>query len=200
MGQDLTLRSEKKIDRLEDRLASIEDVPLNLASNLKGKDIHAASKERISQIQSPSNCRSETTPLTVTDISIPVPFEGETGINTQSDYVRDLLIQVVGETPSMGQNADVREALTALEELVIRQKRDTSSATSTCQPVIDRSLARTDAAMLAQPPWDVVRLAIDKAMSCWPLSKPIYTVANAYRASDHDVCRSLLYAQNEQSI
>jgi hypothetical protein len=120
--------SEKKIDRLEDRLVSIENLLLDLASKLHGNNAQAAPKEQMSKIQLPLNRRSERSPFTDTDKLESAPFEGETGINTQSDYVRDLLIQVVGETPSVSQSSDIREALTALEDINL--------------PTTDRSLNR----------------------------------------------------------
>jgi hypothetical protein len=98
-------------------------------------------------------------------VKTPAHFEGKTGNNTQSDYVRNLLVQVVGETPSVGQNAEVRAALAALGELVTRHNHDTALTTSLNQPLLDRSLASIDSATIGQPPWEVVRFALDKALS-----------------------------------
>lgn len=169
------MRSEKKIDRLEDRLASIENLLYTLVSNSQSTNAHAASKEQTRGTQSPLNPSPGSISPTEADVPTPALFEGETGLNTQSDYVRDLLVQVVGEMPSVGQNADVQEALTALEELVGRQKLERGPTISTYQQSIDRSLEGTDPARLERPPWSVVRAAIDKATGCWPHSRTILT-------------------------
>ena len=95
----------------------------------------------------------------------PAHFEGKTGNNTQSDYVRNLLVQVVGETPSVGQNAEVRAALTAMEELVARHNHDTALTTSLNQPLLDCSVASVDIETLGRPPWEVVTSVLDKALS-----------------------------------
>jgi hypothetical protein len=73
---------------------------------------------------------------------------------------------MVGKIPSVGQNAEVQEAFTALGELVMRQKRHKSPMTSTYTPLIDRSLGGTDPEKMARPPWSVVKAAIDKATGC----------------------------------
>jgi hypothetical protein len=99
-------------------------------------------------------------------VKTPAHFEGKTGNNTQSDYVRDLLVHVVGETPSVGQNAEVRAALTALGELVTRHNHETSLTTSLNQPLLDRSLTGIDSATVAQPPWEMVRFVLNKALGC----------------------------------
>ena len=97
----------------------------------------------------------------IADAAILAPFEGETTITSQSDYARELLAQAVDRTPSIGQNAEVRSALTALGELVNQQGQNTSST----NPLINRSLAEFDPATLDRPPWDEVSNALDKASS-----------------------------------
>ncbi|KAH6639093.1 fungal-specific transcription factor domain-containing protein [Boeremia exigua] len=155
---------ERKIDRLEGQLNSINEALFLIASRLDEKEAHVVSREQISQripsaVQKPLNDST-----TETDALAPVPYEGETGISTQSGYVRELLVQAVGGTPSVGRNAEVNSSLAALEKLVTQQKNcDTVSIRSTIRPLIDRSLAATDIANLARPPWSVVRIAIDKA-------------------------------------
>ncbi|KAJ8110062.1 hypothetical protein OPT61_g6993 [Boeremia exigua] len=158
----LTSASEKKIDRLEDRLASIENLLLNLGSKLDGINVDTPFNEQVNQ-SAPQSSRPTGSSSTETEETTPTAFEGETSISTQSGYVRELLVQVVGETPSVGQNAEVRAALTALEELVTPHKQD-PAAVSAAQPLVDRSYASIDTTKLPLPPWSVVKLAIDKAM------------------------------------
>lgn len=124
------------------------------------------SGEWTSQVRTPLSRKSDRAVVPEPELRTPAHFEGETGNNTQSDYVRDLLIQVIGETPSVGQNAEVRAALKALEELVTRHNHDTASTPSLSQPLLDRSLASIDSATIAQPPWEAVSFALDKALSC----------------------------------
>ncbi|USP78022.1 uncharacterized protein yc1106_05296 [Curvularia clavata] len=155
---------EKKIDRLEDRLNSIDKGLFLIASKLDVGDLQVIPGEHISQKTPLSVQRFSHNFATETHVLAPVPYEGETGISTQSSYVQELLVQLVGGTPSVGWNADVKNALTALGKLATQQNRDTVPIRSTIQPLVDRSLARTDVANLALPPWSVVRIAIEKAM------------------------------------
>jgi hypothetical protein len=157
----LTSCSEKKIDRIEDRLAGIENVLAALASKLGNLDLQKNSND------SSSNSRSSRIGITrspgggATETSTPAPFEGESSINSQSDYAREMLAQVIGSTPSIGQNEEVKTALTALSDLVSQQSNSTSSS----NPLINRSLAEVDPAKLERPPWDDVTLVLEKANS-----------------------------------
>ncbi|KAJ4992047.1 fungal specific transcription factor domain protein [Stagonosporopsis vannaccii] len=155
--------SEKKIDGLDNRLTNIENVLANIASKLESNQTSAFPGEWVGQVRTPLSRHSDRI-APEPDVKTPVHFEGETGINTQSDYVRDLLVQVVGETPLVGQNAEVKAALKALGELVTRHNHDIASTTSLNQPLLDRSLASIDSGTVAQPPWEVVRFALDKAL------------------------------------
>jgi hypothetical protein len=96
------------------------------------------------------------------EAATPAPFEGETTINSQSDYARQLLTKVVGSTPSIEQNAEVKSALHALNELVPRPGQAAPSANHS---LINRSLADIDPEKLAKPPWDVVSSMVDEACS-----------------------------------
>ncbi|EUC47715.1 hypothetical protein COCMIDRAFT_89316 [Bipolaris oryzae ATCC 44560] len=155
---------EKKIDRLESRLAGIETILAKIASKLEISDACTVFDGHVVQTESPSTPLNEKSSVTETEATTPTPFEGETGINRQSEYVRELLVQVVDQTPSMDQNAEVKAALTALEELVAPSNhRDVSPKLNT-QQFTDRSVARIDSAKLEQPPWSVVKVAINKAL------------------------------------
>ncbi|KAF2849495.1 hypothetical protein T440DRAFT_469254 [Plenodomus tracheiphilus IPT5] len=93
------------------------------------------------------------------DAATPAPFEGETTLNSQSDYARELLTQAIGNTPSMEQNAEIRSALTALKDLVSQQGQIATSS----NPLINRSFADFDPAKLERPPWDAASGTLDKA-------------------------------------
>jgi hypothetical protein len=97
----------------------------------------------------------------VVEAPTPAPFEGESSINSQSDYAREMLAQAIGSTPSIGQNEEVKSALTALSDLVSQQ----SNSTSSTNPLINRSLAELDPAKLERPPWNDVMLILEKATS-----------------------------------
>ncbi|KAF1850792.1 uncharacterized protein K460DRAFT_361562 [Cucurbitaria berberidis CBS 394.84] len=140
---------EKKIDRIEDRLSSIENVLGALASKLGNLDIRGASTETSSQPRL-TRVGSGKSPGAVAEAVTPAPFEGETTMNSQSDYAREFVARAVGSTPSIGQDAEIRSALTALGELVTQQ--NAASANS----IVNRPLADFDAETLDRPPWDAV--------------------------------------------
>ncbi|KAF1945190.1 fungal-specific transcription factor domain-containing protein [Clathrospora elynae] len=151
--------SEKKIDRIEDRLAGIEHVLASLSSKLGKLDIRKDSVESSSQSQSSRVGVSRSPGNGMTEAGAPAPFEGESSINSQSDYAREMLAQAIGSTPSIGQNAEIKTALAALSDLVSQQSRNTSSS----NPLINRSLAEVDPSKLGRPPWDEVKNVLDKA-------------------------------------
>jgi hypothetical protein len=157
---------EKKIDGLDNRLTNIENALASIASKLENNQTPAASGEWVSQVKTPQSRLSDRIVVPESEVKTPAHFEGKTGNNTQSDYVRDLLVHVVGETPSVGQNAEVRAALTAPGELVTRHNHETSLTTSLNQPLLDRSLTGIDSATVAQPPWEMVRFVLNKALGC----------------------------------
>lgn len=159
--------SEKKIDRIEDRLSGIENALARLASKLGDLDLQNDSTERSSQSRPSrvgSRGRSGKSPMT-TEATTPAPFEGETATNRQSGYARELLTKVVGNTPSIGQNEEVKSALSALGELVTRQGHVTVSTTSTTHSLINRSLSDVDAGKLERPPWPAVKEMLERALS-----------------------------------
>jgi hypothetical protein len=157
----LTSSSENKIDRIEDRLASIENVLASLVTKLGNLDTQRVPTGTNSQSRSSRVGANNRSPGYVADATTLASFEGETTITSQSDYARELLAQAVDRTPSIGQNAEIRSALTALGELVNQQGHNTSSI----NPLLNRSLAESDPAKLDRPPWDEVSNALDKAFS-----------------------------------
>jgi hypothetical protein len=156
----LTACSEKKIDRIEDRLTGIENVLAALASKLGNLDLQKDANDSSSNSRS-SRVGIARSPGGGTEAPTPAPFEGESSINSQSDYAREMLARAIGSTPSIGQNEEVRTALTALSDLVSQQ----SNSTSTSNPLINRSLAEVDPTKLERPPWDDVTLVLEKATS-----------------------------------
>jgi hypothetical protein len=79
--------------------------------------------------------------------------------------VRELLAKAVGSTPSIEQNAEVKSALTALNELVTRQGEIAAPSASNMHTLINRSLADVDPEKLPKPPWDVINDLIARATS-----------------------------------
>ncbi|KAF2127627.1 hypothetical protein P153DRAFT_398225 [Dothidotthia symphoricarpi CBS 119687] len=153
---------EKKIDRIEDRLTGIEDLLESLALKLGNLDVRRDSTEHSSQSRS-TRYGTARSPAAVVEPNTPAPFEGETAINSQSGYARELLAQAIGSTPSIGQNAEVQSALNALGELVTRQGQMTAPTTSRNQPLLNRSLANINPVDLERPPWGVVIMVLEKA-------------------------------------
>jgi hypothetical protein len=156
--------SERKIDRIEDRLAGIENVLANLATKLGDLDIRRDPTESSSQSRS-SRRGIGRSPGPMADAPTPAPFEGETAMDSQSGYVQELLARAVDSTPSVGQNAEVRSALHALNGLVTRQGQVSAPITYNSHSLINRSLADVDPENLDKPPWDVISGMIDEASS-----------------------------------
>ena len=160
--------SEKKIDRIEDRLAGIENVLASLASKLSDLDLKRDSTEHSSQSRS-SRKGTNRSPGTYDEAPTPAPFEGETTINIQSDYAREFLAKAVGTTPSIEQNAEVQAALRALGDLVKHQGQVTAPTVGNLQSLINRSLADVDPEKLSKPPWDTIEIVVKRA--CGMLSR-----------------------------
>ncbi|KAH7385439.1 fungal-specific transcription factor domain-containing protein [Phaeosphaeria sp. MPI-PUGE-AT-0046c] len=163
---------EKKIDRIEDRLAGIESVLANLATKLSDLDLHRDSTERSSQSRS-SRKGVGRSPSTFDEAPTPAPFEGETTIRNQSGYARELLAKAVGSTPSIEQNAEVKSALAALGDLVAHQGNTSASTKNSMNPLINRSLADIDPAKLDKPPWEVINEILRIACDRPPMSTSI---------------------------
>ena len=154
--------SERKIDRIEERLAGIEHVLEALSHKLSNLDLRGGqeppSRPKSARIVSNRSPRagSEAT------ASTPAPFEGE--IIRQSEFARELLEQAVGSTPSIIENAEIKAALTSLQDMVSRQGAHTNTmATTVSYPFGSRSLADVDHTKLERPPWKLVNEVIDKA-------------------------------------
>lgn len=195
--------SEKKIDRIEDRLSGIENVLAKLASKLGDMDLQTESTERSSQSRpsrTGSRVNSGKSPTLPTETASPAPFEGETAINSQSGYARELLAKVVGNIPSIGQNEEIKSALSALEDIVTRQGHVTVSTTSTTSSLINRALSDVDPAKLDRPPWLSVKEMLEKA-----LGKPCNNYGpeafvHVHRVSHYGVCSHFPVPENAQFI
>ncbi|KAF2450389.1 hypothetical protein P171DRAFT_479480 [Karstenula rhodostoma CBS 690.94] len=157
---------EKKIDRIEDRLVSIEHVLEALSNKLSNLDM----KAEVEHSSQPRSAIAATrSPHSNSEASVATPaFEGETTINRQSEFARELLEQAVGSTPSIGQNAEIKAALTSLQNMVTRQGANPNTITaSSTYPFCNKALAEVDHTKLERPPWDLVSEVIDKA-SAYP--------------------------------
>ncbi|KAF1976609.1 fungal-specific transcription factor domain-containing protein [Bimuria novae-zelandiae CBS 107.79] len=151
---------EKKIDRIEDRLVGIEHLLEALSRKLYNLDLKT---EHESSSQSKSRIGTSRSPHSGSG-TIPTPFEGETTINRQSEFARELLEQAVGSTPSIIENAEIKAALTSLQDMVTRQGVHTNTmTTSSSFPFSNKSLAELDHTQLERPPWEIVNEVIDKA-------------------------------------
>ncbi|KAF1954350.1 hypothetical protein CC80DRAFT_476084 [Byssothecium circinans] len=148
---------EKKIDRIEERLSGIEHILETLAAKLGSLDLRKDPSDQSNQSISHKPSPGRSTPA-----AIPAPFEGETTINRQSEFARELLEQAVGSTPSIGQNAEIKNALTSLQDMVTRQGQYTNAMPAS-QPFFNRNLADLDASNLERPSWEVANEVLEKA-------------------------------------
>jgi hypothetical protein len=157
--------SEKKIDRIEDRLAGIESVLESLAAKLGDLDIRKDVTENSSQSRSSRRGLARSPGGHLMEATTPAPFEGETAMDSQSGYVKEFLARAVGSTPSVGQNAEVKSALLALNDLVTRQDQVSAPIASSSHALINRSLADLDPEKLDKPPWQAMSDMVDDACS-----------------------------------
>ncbi|KAL5419790.1 hypothetical protein PMIN03_000390 [Paraphaeosphaeria minitans] len=116
-------------------------------------------------VQSRSGISAARSPHSSSETNVATPaFEGETTINRQSEFARELLEQAVGNTPSIGQNAEIKAALTSLQNMVTRQSANPNTITaSLTYPFSNKALPEVDHTKLERPPWDLVNEVIDKA-------------------------------------
>lgn len=184
--------SEKKIDRIEDRLAGIENVLANLATKLNDLDLHRDPTEHSSQSRS-SRKGVGRSPSTFEEAPTPAPFEGETTIRNQSGYARELLAKAVGSTPSIEQNAEVKSALAALGDLVAGNT--TASTGTIMHPLINRSLADIDPAKLDKPPLEVVNEIL--RIACGRYTPPLSTKSDFDRSSSNVTLHCTSLPENE---
>lgn len=123
-------------------------------------------KDHAEQSSQSKSSRVGKSPNSSTDVhsNTPAPFEGETALNAQSEYARELLERAVGSTPSIGQNSEIQAALASLQGMVSKQNQSISTKHET-QPFFTKTLADVDATKLERPPWEAVSDAIDSAHS-----------------------------------
>ena len=199
----LTAISEKKIDRIEDRLSGIENVLEKLASKLGDLDLQRDSTEPSSQSrhsQVGSRVGSGKSPTSMTEATTPTPFEGETAINSQSGYARELLTEVIGNTPSIGQNEEIKSALSALGDIVTRQGHVTVPTTSATNSLINRALSDVDPGKLERPPWPAVKEMLDRAFGRLCSLRWLRAIADRSRISNGGVRGHLSISQNAQFV
>lgn len=195
--------SEKKIDRIEERLSGIENVLAKLALKLGDLDLQTDSTERSSQSRRSrmgSRVESGKSPTLATESTLPAPFEGETAINSQSVHARELLAKVVDNTPSIGQNEEIKSALSALGDIVTRQGHVTVSTTATATSLINRALSDVDPARLERPPWPAVKDMLEKALGRLRSSCTVPLGANTSRIPNDGVRCHLSFSEDAQSV
>jgi hypothetical protein len=197
LNWSLMNNSEKKIDRIEDRLAGIENVLANLATKLNDLDLHRDPTDHSSQSRS-SRKGIGRSPSTFEEAPTPAPFEGETTIRNQSGYARELLAKAVGSTPSIEQNAEVKSALAALGDLVAHSGSTIASSSNNLIPLINRSLADIDPAKLDKPPWEIINQILQ--IACGRFIHSPWSAASDFDRSSTDVAlyRASL-PENEES-
>ncbi|KAF2279258.1 uncharacterized protein EI97DRAFT_455527 [Westerdykella ornata] len=152
---------EGKIDRIENRLTNIEHLLESLVARLDGIN----SPTNITEQSRQTSCsRNGPSPRSTGDVPAepPAPFEGETALNPQSEYARELLEKAVDSTPSIGQNPDIREALASLQRIVGRDKQP-NLPSGLAEEHSNQSVPNVDHANLDTPPWGSVNDIIDKA-------------------------------------
>ncbi|KAF2014110.1 hypothetical protein BU24DRAFT_481483 [Aaosphaeria arxii CBS 175.79] len=152
---------EKKIDRIEDRLAGIEAVLEKLTVKLENIDLRKDSPEQGSQGRSYKASRS---PNSIAEVQVgtPAAFEGETTMHTQSSFAREVLEKAIGSTPSISQNAEIKATLNSLQDMVGRQNVLTSASTEAAA-FFEKRLSENEATNLDRPPWDIVESILDRA-------------------------------------
>ncbi|KAF1997763.1 hypothetical protein P154DRAFT_547189 [Amniculicola lignicola CBS 123094] len=155
---------ERKIDRIEDRLTGIETVLESLAAKFGNLDVSKDASTPSSQQK--SSGRFGKSPHSSNDfgsVETPAPFEGEMTLNSQSEFAREYLEHVVHSTPSIGQNADIKAALSTLQNMVSNRQAQEASSKSESQPFLNPKLADIDASKLERPPWEAVDDVLSKA-------------------------------------
>ena len=138
----------------------------SLATKLGNLDIRRDASDHSSPYKSHNlPTRSLHSGSDANNASTPATFEGDTTLNKQSEFARELFEQTVGSTPSIGQNAEIQDAIAALQEMVTRQGQYTNAISSSSHPFFNKALANIDPSKLERPPWDVVEDVIAKAAS-----------------------------------
>lgn len=165
--------------------------------DLQNDSAERSSQSRPSRVD--SRVGSGRSPPLGNGATTPAAFEGETAINSQSGYARELLTRVVGDTPSIGQNAEIKSALSALGDIVKGQEHDTVPTTSTLYPLINRALADLDPGKLERPPWPAVKEMLERAISRSSGFRP-RSIADGNREPDNGVCNNLSLSQDAQLV
>ncbi|KAF2802192.1 uncharacterized protein BDZ99DRAFT_552095 [Mytilinidion resinicola] len=115
---------EKKIDRIEDRLASIERMLRALTTNMAATQ-HSSPDSGISVAPSAHGYEEAHPPL-----DDDVPFEGDTSLNAHSVFASRLLEQKVGSDGFTGQNPEMAAALSSLRNIVSKGFTETEECQS----------------------------------------------------------------------
>ncbi|ORY11063.1 fungal-specific transcription factor domain-domain-containing protein [Clohesyomyces aquaticus] len=155
---------ERKIDRIEDRLSGIENVLESLAAKLGNLDIRGRSPSVSSTLPSRPSRAGGKSPNCIpeVDVSSPAPFEGNTALNSQSEFARDYLERAVVNIPSIGSNPQVQAALTTLQTMVRRQNLPVEVKPE-LPLFVHKAPSDVDMSLLERPPWEAVNNLLEKA-------------------------------------
>lgn len=142
-----TLYSEKKIDRIEERLASLESTLKSIANSLSHGSLSSlptpTSHDVSFRAREESPAEDDATPA----------FEGESSLTAQSVFATEYLSTAVGDG-SFTQNQDINTALQSLRSLV--SKQNIKSAVYAPRFHSRRSQATFSPTSLKLPPLDAV--------------------------------------------
>ncbi|KAF4464017.1 fungal specific transcription factor domain [Fusarium albosuccineum] len=152
----VTKHYEKKIDRIESRLASIEQL-------LR----HSSHAPSCSSVEAKEDAPS---PLVLEESLIPeVPPAGHTGIHAESIAAQKTFEQAVGREPSILHDPDIKSALESLSGIIDRAQHDTSGPLKS--PAV--TAPTKDATETYPPTWEQVKAVLQvvegekQAVSNW---------------------------------
>ncbi|OAX77900.1 hypothetical protein ACJ72_07796 [Emergomyces africanus] len=180
------LHDEKRIEIIDQRLAGIEhllrDLTVNNGSNKSPFQQQEESRSRVASSDAFLEERKEqkqlpslpsTTPGAASRAAPPpndrtsAEFEGEPSTSAHSAYASELFENVVVKTPLAEHSPEMMNALSALKDIVERQKRHFSVHTSRFAGQKPPS-SKVDLSKLEMPPLDVVLAALKNAKESHP--------------------------------
>lgn len=162
----IDLNSEKKIDRIEERLSGIETVLDALLSKLDNLDMNSRNGSP------PKHSQGGPSPLPHDAKEPEIIFEGSTALNSHSEFARNVLERAVVNTPSMNMNPELKDALTNLQNIVNRQNMPTSFES---RVLLNPAAFDNSTTPLERPPWEIVEAVLTQAIGAYPLeTTPLY--------------------------
>lgn len=156
--------SETKIDRIESRLASIEQL-LRQSSNASSSD----SAQQTPDSLQPSNMPSSYAPHLEDSSNAQTPATGGIGLQVESMAAKNVLEQTIARDYAVQHDPQLILALESLRGIVYRTQLDVSSAS---RGLSNASLAKS-ALEAPLPGWEQVKLVLDRAESEFaPIGRP----------------------------